>query len=150
MKVALFIPCYIDDFFPEAAMATLNVLEKVGCEVIYPENQSCCGQPFFNNGMLQEARPLAERFADLFGGFDYVVAMDEENLMNLREICPQGHEDKLCLLLDFSSASTLREVPDPYYGGKRGFEKVLELVEDASLGLLQHIVREHCNDSARP
>ncbi len=75
--------------------------------------------------------------------FDYVVAMDEENLMMLQEICPEGHEGKLCLLLDFSTDSVLREVPDPYYGGKRGFERVLDLVEDASNGLFRHIVKEH-------
>ncbi len=75
--------------------------------------------------------------------FDYVVAMDEENLMKLEELCPEGHKHKLCLLLDFSADSMLREVPDPYYGGKRGFERVLDLVEDASKGLLQHIVKEH-------
>ncbi len=75
--------------------------------------------------------------------FDYVIAMDAENLMMLQELCPEGHEHKLHLLLDFSADSALREVPDPYYGGKRGFEKVLGLVEGASTGLLQHIVREH-------
>ncbi len=75
--------------------------------------------------------------------YDYVIAMDEENLMMLQELCPDGHEHKLCLFLDFSADSLLREVPDPYYGGKKGFERVLDLVEDASKGLLQHIVREH-------
>ncbi len=75
--------------------------------------------------------------------FDYVVAMDEENLMLLQELCPEGHEDKLCLLLDFSTDSVLREVPDPYYGGMRGFERVLDLVEDASNGLFRHIAKEH-------
>ncbi len=75
--------------------------------------------------------------------FDYVIAMDNENLMMLQELCPEGHEDKLCLLLDFADDLALREVPDPYYGGKRGFEKVLDLVEDASKGLLRHIVKEH-------
>ncbi len=75
--------------------------------------------------------------------FDYVVAMDEENLMKLEELCPEGHEHKLCLLLDFLPDSPLREVPDPYYGGMRGFERVLDLVEDASKGLLMHIVEKH-------
>jgi len=75
--------------------------------------------------------------------FDYVVAMDEENLMKLEELCPEGHEHKLCLLLDFLPDSPLREVPDPYYGGMKGFERVLDLVEEASKGLLMHIVEKH-------
>ena len=74
MKVALFIPCYINDFYPEAAISTLNVLEKAGCEVVYPENQSCCGQAFLNNGLVDEARKLADRFVDTFYDYDYIVS----------------------------------------------------------------------------
>jgi L-lactate dehydrogenase complex protein LldE len=74
MQVALFVPCYIDDLYPEVAMATLKVLEKVGCKVIYPKEQSCCGQPFLNNGLLDEARKLADRFVDIFDGYDAIVA----------------------------------------------------------------------------
>ena len=74
MRVGLFIPCFVDDFYPEAAEATLEVLERVGCEVVYPPNQTCCGQPFFNNGLAEDARPLARRFARMFEPFDYVVS----------------------------------------------------------------------------
>ena len=74
MKVALFVPCYINDFYPEAALAALDVLEKLGCEVIYPKNQSCCGQPFLNNGLVDEARKLADRFVDTFYDYDYIVS----------------------------------------------------------------------------
>jgi len=75
--------------------------------------------------------------------FDYVIAMDEENMIILQEMCPDNHENKLFLLLDFAPDLTLREVPDPYYGGKKGFERVLNLVEDASRELLQHITEKH-------
>jgi L-lactate dehydrogenase complex protein LldE len=74
MQVALFVPCYIDDFYPDAAMAVLDVLEAVGCEVVYPEQQTCCGQPFLNNGLRDEARPLADHFVGTFAGYDYVVS----------------------------------------------------------------------------
>jgi len=74
VKVALFVPCYINDFYPEAAMATLDVLEGHGCDVVYPEGQSCCGQPFLNNGLVGEARRLANRFVDIFSGYDYIVS----------------------------------------------------------------------------
>ncbi len=75
--------------------------------------------------------------------FDYVVAMDEENLQMLCELCPPGHRHKLHLLLHFATDVELREVPDPYYGGRKGFERVLDLVENACSGLLDHIVTEH-------
>lgn len=71
--------------------------------------------------------------------FDFVLAMDEVNLRVLRRQCPPQHEHKLRLLMDFSAASALREVPDPYYGGDQGFERVLDMVEEASQGLLDHL-----------
>lgn len=73
MKVGLFIPCYIDQFYPNAGIATLQLLEKVGCEVIYPREQTCCGQPLANSGMEREARPIYEHFVETFAAFDYVV-----------------------------------------------------------------------------
>ncbi|HFC54079.1 MAG TPA: low molecular weight phosphotyrosine protein phosphatase [Gammaproteobacteria bacterium] len=74
--------------------------------------------------------------------FDYLLAMDEENLQLLRGLCPPDHQHKLHLLLDFASDVTLREVPDPYYGGRKGFERVLDLVENACRGLLEHVAVE--------
>jgi Fe-S oxidoreductase len=50
MRVALFVPCYVDQFYPQAAIASLELLEKYGCEVSYPKNQTCCGQPMANSG----------------------------------------------------------------------------------------------------
>lgn len=73
MKVALFVPCYVDLFYPEVAMATLELLEKRGIEVEYPEAQTCCGQPMANAGCRKEARPAAEHFVKTFSGYEYVV-----------------------------------------------------------------------------
>lgn len=73
-RVGLFIPCYINDFYPDVAMATLELLETNGFFVEYPFSQSCCGQPFVNNGMINEARDLAERFFNTFSAYDYIVA----------------------------------------------------------------------------
>lgn len=75
--------------------------------------------------------------------FDYILAMDQENLSNLKRLCPAGHEHKVTLFLEHSRNFSEREVPDPYYGGPQGFEHVLDLVEDAALGLLQKLEREH-------
>jgi len=74
MRVGLFIPCYVNELYPDVAMATLGILESHGYEVEYPHSQSCCGQPFLNSGMIGEAKKLAERFVDIFSGYDYVVA----------------------------------------------------------------------------
>ena len=74
MRVGLFVPCYIDQFYPDVAMATLEILESQGLEVVYPESQTCCGQPMANTGCIDDTRPLAQRFVDLFGDFDHVVS----------------------------------------------------------------------------
>lgn len=72
--VGLFIPCYVDQLYPRVGMATVDLLEQAGYGVEYPEEQTCCGQPMANTGCTEEARPLAERFLQLFSEFDYVVA----------------------------------------------------------------------------
>ena len=78
-----------------------------------------------------------------FERYDYVVAMDRDNLENLRAICPPEHESKLTMFLQYASHSDIQEVPDPYYGGPLGFERVLDMVEDAAKGLLQEILQRH-------
>jgi protein-tyrosine phosphatase len=71
-----------------------------------------------------------------FERFDYIIAMDEDNLARLHDESPEEHRSKLRLFLEFSDGDE-REVPDPYYGGAAGFERVLDLVEAASRGLLE-------------
>jgi protein-tyrosine phosphatase len=75
--------------------------------------------------------------------FDYILAMDEENLSNLKRICPAGQAHKVSLFLEHSRNFSQREVPDPYYGGTQGFEHVLDLVEDAAQGLLDKLAEAH-------
>ncbi len=74
-----------------------------------------------------------------FNEFDYIIAMDNENLSNLRAMRPRDYSGQLGLFLDYSQQSEQTEVPDPYYGGDNGFALVLDLVEEASAGLLAHI-----------
>ncbi|MFZ1529200.1 MAG: (Fe-S)-binding protein [Ferruginibacter sp.] len=74
MRVQLFIPCFIDQLYPQTAFSMIKVLEKAGCEVQYNTNQTCCGQPAFNAGFQDECRPVAEKFLKDFAGADYVVA----------------------------------------------------------------------------
>lgn len=75
--------------------------------------------------------------------FDYVIAMDRDNYARLQRLCPKGMEDKLYLLMDFAPELGIREVPDPYYGGQRGFEQVFDLIELAARGLLDDIRRRY-------
>ena len=78
--------------------------------------------------------------SDDFERFDYIIAMDEDNLANLHDESPEEHRSKLRLFLEFTGGDE-REVPDPYYGGAAGFERVLDLVEEASRGLLETLSR---------
>ncbi len=73
MKIGLFIPCYVDQFYPKAAIATLKLLQQLGCEVEYPTQQTCCGQPLANAGLEQEAIPIYKHFIKTFEPYDYVV-----------------------------------------------------------------------------
>jgi len=83
-----------------------------------------------------------------FESFDLILAMDWDNLALLQEACPPAHQHKLRRLTEFCQQLSSPVVPDPYYGGARGFEEVLDLVQDACGGLLLH-VRRQLSASAR-
>ncbi|MBK8520187.1 MAG: (Fe-S)-binding protein [Ferruginibacter sp.] len=74
MKVQLFIPCFVDQLYPQTAFNMVKVLEKACCEVSYNTNQTCCGQPAFNAGFWDEARDVCSKFIKDFEGADYIVA----------------------------------------------------------------------------
>lgn len=84
-----------------------------------------------------------QAMAEDFHKFDYILAMDRDNLDGLRQLAPADYQGYLGLFLEFSQQSDYSEVPDPYYGGAQGFELVLDLIEDASRGLLDHITQHH-------
>ncbi len=79
--------------------------------------------------------------AEDFHSFDYVMAMDSANLKRLQALRPQDARAELRLLLDYAPQAVHKDVPDPYYGGVRGFEEVLDLVEAGGRGLLAEILR---------
>lgn len=81
-----------------------------------------------------------------FYRFDYVLAMDTANLAILDRLAPKESPSRARLFLDYAHHHVEREVPDPYYGGEDGFERVLDMVEDAAAGLLQHIRERHFNN----
>ena len=98
MQVGLFIPCYIDQLFPDIGFATIEVLEKHGVDVEYPRSQTCCGQPMANTGCKEDTRPLAVKFYEIFQDYPYVV-------------CPSG-----------SCVSMVRHHYDDYLAGRPKFE----------------------------
>lgn len=74
MKVQLFIPCFVDQLYPQTAYNMVKVLEKACCDVEYNTNQTCCGQPAFNAGFWDEAKSVAAKFIKDFDSTDYIVA----------------------------------------------------------------------------
>ena len=100
MRVALFVPCYVDQLWPRVGLATVRVLERLGADVVFPEEQTCCGQPMANAGCADDAAPLARRFLEIFGGFEAVV-------------CPSG-----------SCTSMVRNHYDPFLAGRPGFDRL--------------------------
>ena len=85
MKVALFIPCFIDAFYPDVGIATLELLERLGVEVDYPKDQTCCGQPMGNSGAQKEAAATERLFARNFADYDYVVGPSASCIHHVRE-----------------------------------------------------------------
>ncbi len=93
-KVALFIPCYIDQFYPQIAQATAEILHRLGIPLVFPSEQTCCGQPAFNSGYWEEARRVIRHFAKVFRPYRYIV-------------CPSGSCSAMCRVF-FAKAD-----PDP-------------------------------------
>ena len=109
MNVQLFIPCFVDQLYPDTAFNMVKVLEKAGCTVSYNTSQTCCGQPAFNAGFWDEAKSVCTKFIKDFSGSDYVVAPSASCVGFVR-----NYYGKL-----FENSSVHNEVKDL---GKRVFE----------------------------
>lgn len=126
----------------EAGQADLVVIDSAGTHNYHigspPDNraQQAALQRGYDLSGLRGRQVGARDFYE----FDYILPMDRENLANLSQICPPQEQHKLRLFMEFSRGYSEREVPDPYYGGNQGFENVLNMVEDAGLGLLEEIL----------
>jgi len=97
MKVALFVPCYVDQFYPQVAIATLELLEKLGCTVEFPLNQTCCGQPMANSGFEHLSIGTIKNFIANFKAYDAIVAPSGSCVLHVRDhfkIVPQTEEVK--------------------------------------------------------
>jgi L-lactate dehydrogenase complex protein LldE len=84
MKVGLFIPCYVDQFYPGAAIATLELLEKFKVDVSYPLKQTCCGQPMANSGFEHLTGDCNNLFVENFSGFDYIVSPSGSCVLHIK------------------------------------------------------------------
>jgi L-lactate dehydrogenase complex protein LldE len=85
VRVALFVTCLVDTLFPQAGIATVQVLERLGCEVDFPAEQTCCGQMHRNAGYADDAAALAARMPEVFAGYDAIVAPSASCAANVRE-----------------------------------------------------------------
>lgn len=88
LNVALFVTCLTDQFYPRVGVAVTKILEHLGCRVCFPEAQTCCGQPFFNNGFHDEARDLARKYVEIFENYDYIVTPSGSCCAMVREQFP--------------------------------------------------------------
>src|SRR5687768_11026977 len=109
MTVQMFIPCFVDQLYPQTAFNMAKVLRKAGCTVEYNEEQTCCGQPAFNAGFRDEAKEVCSKFIKDFRGADYVVAPSASCVGFIRNY----------YLKMFDNSSVHNEVKDL---GKRTFE----------------------------
>jgi L-lactate dehydrogenase complex protein LldE len=95
MKVGLFIPCYVNQFYPSVAIATLRLLEKLGIEVVYPLNQTCCGQPMANSGFEHLTGGCNSLFLENFHAFDYIVSPSGSCVLHIKEhLHVDSHEQR--------------------------------------------------------
>lgn len=103
MKISLFIPCYVDTLFPETGIAMVQLFERLGHEVTFPQKQTCCGQMHFNTGYQAEARALLAHFLDAFEGCETIVAPSASCVGMVREFYPylaeQAGQDDLAARL---------------------------------------------------
>ena len=91
MRVGLFVPCYVDQFYPQVGIATLRLLEKFGCEVVYPPGQTCCGQPMANSGFGHLTQGCNDLFIKNFSSFDYIVAPSGSCVLHIKEHLHAAH-----------------------------------------------------------
>lgn len=104
MKIALFVPCYVDQFYPQVAVATLRLLQKAGVAVEVPLQQTCCGQPMANSGFEHLCHDVAENFKRNFSRYDYIVSPSGSCVLHVKEHIlhhDTGHAPRVMELTEF-------------------------------------------------
>lgn len=144
MRLALMIPCYIDQLKPEVGIATLRVLEACGHEVVFPEAQTCCGQPFLTAGEVERAKPLGAHYIDVFESFDRVVTPSGSCAATIRRHLPNwvegsaaeqtaGRTMELCEFL-ISEGGGAESLPAGCFEQRVGLHASCHALRDLGLG----------------
>ena len=137
MEVGLFIPCYVDQLYPQVGMATAKLLERFGVTVRFPEAQTCCAQPMANSGFFDDARPLAARMIDVFAGFDHVVCPSGSCTSMVRnhfpELLPSARRVPVFELVEFLH-DVLRVTPRGKFAHKVGLHQSCHGLRELRLG----------------
>ncbi len=97
LRIGLFVPCYVDQFYPGAAIATYQLLTKLGMDVTYPENQTCCGQPMANSGFEHLTDGCNSLFIDQFSEFDYIVSPSGSCVLHVKEHLKNKNQPDLAI-----------------------------------------------------
>ncbi len=132
-------------FVEEAGLSERIAIDSAGTYAYHAgeppdrRSQQAAALRGYDLSALRGRRALREDFTR----FDYILAMDRSNLADLRALRPAEGKAALHLFLEFAPSSGFEEVPDPYGGGEKGFDLVLDLIEEASRGFLAHLRREH-------
>ncbi len=111
MRVALFITCFNDSIFPQTGRAVVEILERLGHQVEFPLDQTCCGQMHYNTGYQLEAIPLIRRFVEIFSGFDAVVSPSASCVGMVRHVYPRAAE----LAKDSKLAEAIAQIEPTVY-----------------------------------
>ncbi len=128
MKVALFVTCLADSYYPRTAIAVVKLLEHFGCEVTFAQEQTCCGQPMFNTGYRDDTRELAKRMIGIFEDAKYVVTPSGSCAAMVREQYPELFEG------DHAYEHAAKDLADKTYEFIEFLTKVLK-VDFKSLGI---------------
>ncbi|MEL6841839.1 MAG: (Fe-S)-binding protein [Bacteroidota bacterium] len=127
MKLALFVPCYIDQFYPQVAIASLQLLRHLGMDVHYPPDQTCCGQPMANSGFEKEAIATAQHMVEQFADYDYIVGPSGSCVYHMRhhyDILPQSEAVVAIRERSFELCQFITEVLQVEEVGARFAERV--------------------------
>ena len=129
----------------QAHLQTLITVDSAGTHAYHigeapdPRTQQAAQLRGIDLSNLKARKVVNSDFVD----FHYILAMDQANLQNLQAVAPKTSSARVQLFMDYAQRWQDREVPDPYYGGAQGFERVLDMVEDAAEGLLLHLRQQH-------
>ena len=109
-RVALFIPCFVDQVCPQVGVDMVHVLRRIGCQIYFPEEQTCCGQPAFNTGYWDDARAVAERFLKVFEKAEVVVGPSGSCVAMVRKFYPELLKDPFGLFRFYEFSEFLTQV----------------------------------------